>query len=84
MSVFGIEIDINLFVASFPADKQQKARNATGDALSKESLTLHEAQSLTGFLSFCAQVVHLSWIFIRKLWDFMATYPNGSSRFSKR
>lgn len=84
VSVFGIEIDTNLFVARVPADKQQKAKDATGDALSKESLTLHEAQSLTGFLSFCAQVVRLGWVFMRKLWDFVASYPNGSSRFSKR
>ena len=84
VSVFGIEIDTNLFVARVPADKQQKARDATGNALSKESLTLHEAQSLTGFLSFCAQVVRLGWVFMRKLWDFVASYPKTSSRFCKR
>ncbi len=59
VSDFGIEIDTNLFVARIPADKQQKARNGTGDAFSKESLTLHEAQSLIGFLLLCAQVVCL-------------------------
>lgn len=84
VSVFGIEIDTNLFVARIPTDKLQRARESTGLALSKESLTLHEAQSLTGFLSFCAQVVRLGWVFMRKLWDFIASYPAGSSRFAKR
>lgn len=84
VSVFGIKIDTNLFVARIPAKKQQKAKDATGDALCKESLTLHEAQSLTGFLSFCAQVVRLGWVFMRKLWDFVASYPHASSRFTKR
>lgn len=82
--VFGIEIDTNLFEARIPKDKLDKARKATGDTLAKESLTLHEAQSLTGFLSFCAQAVQLGWVFMRKLWDFVSSYPSGCSQFLKR
>lgn len=82
--VFGIEIDTNIFEARIPADKLCKAKEATGNALAKDSLTLHEAQSLTGFLSFCAQVVQLGWVFMRKLWDFVAAYPKESSKFTKR
>lgn len=84
VTVFGIEIDTNLFEARIPKDKLDKAIKATGIALTKESLTLHEVQSLTGFLFFCAQVVQLGWVFMRKLWDFIASYPFGCSRFSKR
>ena len=84
VSVFGIKIDTNLFVAQIPTNKLERARDATGEALSKQALTLHEAQSLTGFLSFCAQVVRLGWVFMRKLWDFVTSYPLGSSRFAKR
>ena len=67
VSVFVIEIDTNLFVARVPADKLQRARNASGEVLSKQALTLYEAQSLTGFLSFCAQIVPLGWVFMHKL-----------------
>lgn len=82
--VLGIQIDTNLFIARVSKDKLEKARVATCDALSKDSLTLHETQSLTGFLSFCAQVVQLGWVFMRKLWDFVASFPTGNSQFAKR
>ena len=45
---------------------------------------LHEIQSLTVFLSFCAQVVQLGRVFMRKLWDFVASYPKDCSQFLKR
>ena len=59
VSVFGIEIGTNLFVAQIPTNKLEKARDATVKTLSKQALTLYKAQSLTGFLSFCAKVVQL-------------------------
>ena len=83
VSVFDIEIDTNLFVTQIPTNKLEKARDATGEALSKQALTLHKAQSLIGFLSFCTQVLQLGWVFMRKLWDFVASYPMSSSRFAK-
>lgn len=66
ISVFGIEIDNNHFVAQIPTKKQQKAKNTTKDALYKKSLTFHEAQSLTRFLSFGVQVICLGLVFMRK------------------
>lgn len=82
--IFGIEVDTNTFTARIPKDKLKTAETATAKALSKESLTLHEIQSLTGFLSFCAQVVRLGWVFMRKLWDYVASFPVGSSQYTKR
>lgn len=84
VSVFGIEIDTNLFEARIPAEKLLNAKLSTSKALSKKALTLHEVQSLTGFLSFCAQVVRLGWVFMQKLWDFVASFSIGCSRFAKR
>ena len=84
VSVLGIEIDTNLFIAQIPKEKLEKAKSATGDALSKDSLTLHELQSLTGFFSFCAQVVQLGWVFMRNFWDFIASFPSGVSSFVRR
>ena len=82
--VFGIEINTNLFEAQIPKNKLQQAQNATSNALSKESLTLHEVQSLTDFLSFCAQAVCLGWVFMRKLWDFVALFSPQSLKFTKK
>ena len=73
--VFGIQIDTNLFRASLPADKIHKAISVTASALLKTSLTLKEAQSLTGYLSFCAAVVRLGWVFMRPLWSYVAQFP---------
>ena len=84
VSIFGIEVDTNSFIARISPKKLHRAKEATEKALSNNSLTLHDAQSLTGFLSFCAQVVHLEWVFMRKLWDFVASFPLKSSQFTRR
>ena len=55
--VFGIEINTYLCVTQIAIDKLERARNATGEAFFKQALPLRKVQSLTGFLSFCAQVV---------------------------
>ena len=81
--IFGNEVDTNAFTAQIPPDKLETARRATSDALSKESLTLNKMQSLMEFLSFCAQVVCLGWVFMRKLWDYIASFPVGSSQYIK-
>lgn len=82
--VFGLEVDTNLFIVRVPADKLARASQATSKALSQSSLTLKEIQSLTGFLSFCAQAVRLGWVLKRQLWDFVAEYPPSSSKFTRR
>ena len=84
VAIFGIEVDTNLFIARIPPKKLQRATESTAQVLSKDSLTLQEIQSLTGFLSFCAQAVRLGWVFMRKLWDFVASFPLNSSQFTKR
>lgn len=83
VSVFGMETNKNLFIAKSRQKSFTKPKNATGTAPTKESLPLHEAQSRTGFLSFCARVVRLGRLFMRRLWDFVASYPSGSSWFTK-
>ena len=82
--VFGLEVDTNNFIVRVPPDKVARAEQATSFALEQPSLTLKEVQSLTGFLSFCAQAVQLGWIFMRRLWNFIAEYPPASSQFTRR
>lgn len=82
--VFRIEIGATLLETRIKLDKLQKARDATGNILYKESLTLQEAQSLTGFLSLCVQVVQTGLGLLRKFRDLVASHPVGSPRFSKR
>lgn len=74
-TVLGIEIDTNTFEARLPKAKLDQAITATMEALTQRSLSLHDAQSLTGFLSFCSQAVRLGRVFMRRLWDFVASYP---------
>ena len=47
--MFGLEVDINDFIICVSTDKVIRARQATSSALSQSSLTIKEAQSLTGF-----------------------------------
>ena len=74
-TVLGIEIDTNTFEARLPKEKLDQAITATMEALMQQSISLHDAQSLTGFLSFCSQAVRLGRVFMRRLWDFVASYP---------
>ena len=50
------------------------AINATNTALYQKSLSKGEAESLAGFLSFCALVVQLGWVFCCRLWSFVASF----------
>jgi hypothetical protein len=83
VTVLGIEIDTDEFVIRLPKEKLQQAIIRTATALSRATTTLFDIQSLTGFLSFCAQAVQLGWVFMRHLWNFVASFP-GESAFQKR
>ena len=67
MPVFEPEVDTNLFIICISTDKVACAKKVTSFAIKRLSLTLKKAQSLTGFLSFFAQAVHLGKIFMRCL-----------------
>lgn len=82
--VFGILINFNTFVASLPPEKIAKAVAATKTVLSAKSLMLKEAQSLTGYLFYCAKVVELGWVFTRLFWTLVAIYPQKISSLAKR
>lgn len=81
--VFGILVNTNTFVASLPLEKISKAIEVTTKALAQKSLTLREAQSLTGYLSYCAKVVRLGWV-MHPLWNFVASYPQNVSLSERR
>lgn len=72
--VFGIEVDTNQFMARLPEDKVLRACTLCSDTLSRSSVTLHSIQSLAGLLNFCAQVVQLRWVYMRYIWDFIASF----------
>ena len=67
IEVLGIELDTNLFEARLPSEKLRRTIAASAAALESSSLTLYEADSLTGFLSFCSQVVRLGRAFTSSL-----------------
>ena len=78
VEVLGILVNTNTFELTVPEDKLARARNLCAAALNQVSLTLREAQSLTGTLSFCAQAVTLGWAFCR--WDFIAQFPKNPGK----
>ena len=82
--VFGLEVNTNKCIICVPPDKVAQAQQATSLAFKQPSLILKEAQSLTGFFSFCAQAVCLESIFMCYLWNFIAKYLFASSQFTRR
>ena len=70
-----IPTDTNLFIARLPREMLERAIKITTKALLQKSLSLHEARSLSGFLTFCTRVVRLGRVFMKNIWDFIASYP---------
>ena len=74
VEVLGYEISTTHMTVYLPQVKLDHAINATDTALHQKSLSKGEAESLAGFLSFCAPVVQLGWVFCRRLWSFVASF----------
>ena len=75
VEVLGIEVDTILFEARLPPEKLRRALALSAAALDSSALTLNEAETLAGFLSFCSQVVRLGRAFTSSLWEFIAAFP---------
>jgi hypothetical protein len=84
VSVLGYEIDTGTFILRVPADKLSKAYAITTQILAGSSMSLHDVDSLAGFLGFCAPAVRLGRVFLRSLWSFSAGFPSSQSRFIRR
>jgi hypothetical protein len=64
-----------------PPAKLPKATELQQHARKKGKVSLHELQSIIGFLSWCSQVVRLGRRFLRRLYDATSCYPqNGNQR----
>ena len=84
VTVLGLEVDTDDFVLRVPKDKVLRATATTSMALEHNSTSMLEAQSLAGFLSFCAPAVQLGWVFMRRIWDFAAQFPLNSELHLRR
>ncbi|KAF5361332.1 hypothetical protein D9757_013548 [Collybiopsis confluens] len=65
--------------ARLPSDKLGILRVLLATWASKSMCTLRDAQQLSGFLQFCSQVIPHSRIFLRRVFDFEATFKNPFS-----
>jgi hypothetical protein len=84
VTVLGITIDTVLLQARLPPEKLQKALQLTRNALLRKKLSLQEAESLSGFLTWCAAVVTIGNLFLRHLWSFVARTRASHGHFSPR
>lgn len=74
ISIFAIQINTNHFMTSLLASKLYKAMTTTASAILKNFFILKKTQSFTGYLSFCASIVKLGWVFMRHLWLYIAQF----------
>ena len=84
ITILGIEIDSIQMVARLPTEKLNKAKHVTAIALSQSTITLELAESLAGFLAFCATVTQLGRVYMRYIWTFVAAYPHNAAKSMKR
>jgi ribonuclease HI len=73
VTVLGIIINTSTFEARLPPEKLEKARLLTVTALLAGYLSPHQARSLSGFLTFCANAVRLGRVFMPHIWNFTAS-----------
>jgi hypothetical protein len=75
-----LEVGIEFDTLTMEADSQ----HATALALQCDSLTVLQAQSLSGLLSLCAGVVRLGRVFLPKIWDFLMQFPASAFHNHRR
>jgi hypothetical protein len=76
VDVLGIEIDTVNMEARLSQAKKDKTFKLVTAALTTGRVTKAETDTLSGYLSFCSSVVVLGRTFLRRLWDFNATFAN--------
>lgn len=84
VSILGYEVDTTIFTLRVSHPKLIEASKVTTDILGRSSISLYEAESIAGFLGFCAPAVRLGRVFLRTLWSFIAAIPAGRSKFIRR
>lgn len=57
LEIIGVEIDTTTMTTRLPFHKLQKTISLVSDALTADKLPVHQAERITGFLSFCSAVV---------------------------
>lgn len=66
--LFGIKVDINLFMVLLPRNQLHKVNQLLAAAFNKQKMTLLSAKMLTSFRSFCAKIVCLGWVLYDLSW----------------
>ena len=84
VTVFGIEIDTIHMIARLPEDKLKRAIMITAQILEHRTMTLDQAQRAGGYLTFCARVVQLGWVYMRNIWNFIHSFPPAANTHMKR
>ncbi|KAJ5054746.1 uncharacterized protein L3040_001011 [Drepanopeziza brunnea f. sp. 'multigermtubi'] len=85
VNLLGLLVDTHTFTVSVLLEKLQRVLHLTQIAIDDRSLTLREAQSLTGLLSFCSPAVQLGYVFCRRLWTFIASFnPKWQQTLKRR
>jgi hypothetical protein len=74
VEILDIEIDSIEMTAGLSQRKLNKATRLVSYALTAQRLTLSQTQQLAGYLNFYSSVTRIGRTYLRRLWDFMATF----------
>lgn len=83
VEILGVEINTLRMEARLSQKRIDEAYAKVTEALSWSTISLRDAQSLGGFLSFCAAVVQLGRTFLCSLWELIATFATAPHRRKK-
>lgn len=84
VTILGYEINTILLIARVPENKIIQSRSICSAISAMTSVKLRDIQSLAGLLSFFAPVVQLGHVFLRNIWNFIASYPPNSPPHLRR
>ena len=72
LEMLGLLINTSDMTVSIPSEKLSRIVRLTAQYKKSREMTLKQAESLGGLLSFCAVAVQLGWVFCQRIWTFIA------------
>ncbi|KAF1980634.1 hypothetical protein K402DRAFT_344006, partial [Aulographum hederae CBS 113979] len=77
VDVLGFRIDTQKMETRLSPEKQARALSSLQLVLKHNSITRKQAETLAGYLAWCAHVIRLGRSYSRSLWEFISSWPDS-------
>ncbi|KAK6165929.1 hypothetical protein SNE40_022735 [Patella caerulea] len=81
LTFLGLSIDTKNMQIKIPIDKLARLNRELKDIVIKRRVRLHELESITGLMSFCAKAIPCSRAFLRRFYDIIALFKSKNPKY---